>query len=253
VLDSRSASAVAAVEARLARSRGTYDRLDALISPSHFLADLAATEVSPEKIHVVPNFVEIEETAARPERAGEPRFALFAGRLEEVKGVRVLMRAFDVDPPGLELRVAGTGPLEEELRNWAQKRDDVRILGMCPRERIAELMADAEALVVPSVWEENCPMIVLEARAAGLPVVCSDRGGLTELVEDGVDGLLVNVDDPGQVSAALRRLAGDPALGAELGRRGLERLRARHTAEHYYGGLMRAYAAAGARAGGHLA
>lgn len=244
---SRSASAVAAGEARLARIRGTYERLGAVVSPSRFLAGIAVAEISREKIHVVPNFIDSDERRPRAPRRGQP-YVLFAGRLDHVKGVRVIMRAFEIDPPGVQLRIAGMGPLDDEVRAWARGRADARVLGQCSAEQVAEQMAGADALLVPSIWEENCPMSVLEARAAGLPVVCSDRGGLAELVDDGVDGLVVDVNEPAQLSAALRRLTSDASLRATLSAKGAARLKERHSPEQYYAGLMRAYGAAGAPA-----
>jgi glycosyltransferase involved in cell wall biosynthesis len=99
------------------------------------------------------------------------------------------------------------------------------------------------------VWHENQPMTVLEAMAAGAPVVATDLGGLPELVRPGLDGLIVPAGDPGALAAALRTMLDDPRAAAEMGRAGQARMTASFSAEHHQAGLRRLYALAAERAG----
>jgi len=99
-----------------------------------------------------------------------------------------------------------------------------------PAEEVRALLASADAAVLASVVEETgkmegIPVFLMEAMAAGLPVVATDISGIAELVEDGVSGLLVPERDPVALAAAVSRLAGDPELRRRFGRAGRERVR----------------------------
>jgi glycosyltransferase involved in cell wall biosynthesis len=188
---SRAASAVAATEAVLTRARGLYGRIDAFISPSRYLADVMVDGGLPaSRMHVIPNFVadeQFREPGSMQER--DHPMVLFVGRLEEVKGIRVLLTAAKEIASEVEVVVVGSGPLEHEVRQ-AEREGLVRYDGRRDWKEIAQLMDRARALIVPSLWEENCPMVILEAGARRCPIIASNRGGLAELVTDGQDGLL---------------------------------------------------------------
>jgi glycosyltransferase involved in cell wall biosynthesis len=96
--------------------------------------------------------------------------------------------------------------------------DDPRIAFAGPygEEQASDVFAGMDALVVPSTWYENTPFVVLEAFAAGVPVLASDLGGLTEIVQDGVDGLLFRAGDAPSLQSAIERLCGEPGLYERL-------------------------------------
>jgi glycosyltransferase involved in cell wall biosynthesis len=109
----------------------------------------------------------------------------------------------------------------------------VELLGAQPRERVREELAACDAFVLPSVVTpegkmEGLPVALMEALAARRPTVATRISGIPELVEDGVTGLLVPPEDAGALSAALRRLAEDPALGRRLAEAGHARVREQH-------------------------
>jgi glycosyltransferase involved in cell wall biosynthesis len=242
---SRAASAVGAAEALLARTRKLYERIDAFISPSRYLADVMVEGGLPEeRMHVIPNFVADEQfrEGFPPKVTGTP-IVLFVGRLEEVKGVRVLLEAARLVGPDVTVIVVGHGPLEVEVQQAADE-GIVDYLGRRNWDEIAQLMDQARALVVPSLWEENCPMVVLEAGARGCPVVASDRGGLRELVHHGEDGLLFAAGDVGALSDALLKLISDDVLLARLRVTRSARTRAQNTSNAYMPLLLRVYNAA---------
>ena len=132
--------------------------------------------------------------------------ALFIGRLEETKGIDVLLAVARRVSTAIEIVIVGEGPLQAQVEN-AHRNGIVRYLGRRGWTEIAGLMDHACALLVPSLWEENCPMVVLEAGARGCPVVASDRGGLTELVHHGRDGLLFPAGDANALAELLLGLA----------------------------------------------
>lgn len=155
---------------------------------------------------------------------------LFVGRMDDQKGIDVLLRALARLDRTVTCALVGTGWKAEEYRGLARELglgERVRFLGRRGPDEIRRLMADATVLAAPS-RVENCPLVPLEAMAAGLPVVASGVGGTPEIVTDGESGLLVPADDPEALARGLARVLDDPALAAELvggGRREAERHR----------------------------
>lgn len=141
--------------------------------------------------------------------------------------MRLLMAAWDLlharGGTGLPLVVAGSGPLETEVVAWARGRGDVRFLGLRDRDGCAELTARAAALVAPSEWLEGFGLVVVEAMAAGVPVVASGHGAFPELVDDGVTGLLHRPGDAESLAACVRRIVADLRDNARMGTAGRAR------------------------------
>ena len=161
----------------------------------------------------------------RPYERREPRL-LCVGRLIPIKGHIVLLRAFAEarrNLPGLQLDVAGRGPLEPALRAVAKELgvdDAVHFLGhVAPIQRAIENTA---IVVVPSMGE-GFGMVALEAMERARPVIAAEIGGLGELVEDGVTGLLVPPGESEPLARALVRLGGDLELAARMGEAGRRR------------------------------
>jgi glycosyltransferase involved in cell wall biosynthesis len=157
----------------------------------------------PDRIEVKPNFV--TDPGSRTCPAASSGTVLYVGRLSPEKGVDLLVEAWRQLGDGpLELLVVGDGPLQERLERRPAPR--LRFAGRLPAEEVRRQMLAARALVLPSVWYEGQPMAVLEALAAGLPVLGSDLGGVPELLAPlGREWLAA----PGEVAswaAALRAL-----------------------------------------------
>jgi glycosyltransferase involved in cell wall biosynthesis len=163
--------------------------------------------------------------APEPYRHPEPRL-LCVGRLIPIKGHIVLFRALAEARrrvPSLRLDIAGRGPLEPALRALAKEleiEDAVHFLGyVVPVQRAIE---EAAIVVVPSMGE-GFGMVALEAMERARPVIAAEIGGLGELVEDGVTGLLVPPGEAEPLAEAIVRLAGDLELAARMGAAGRER------------------------------
>jgi glycosyltransferase involved in cell wall biosynthesis len=157
-----------------------------------------------ERIEVKPNFV--PDPGPRTCSAASSGTVLYVGRLSAEKGVELLVEAWQRLGDGpLELVIVGDGPLRERLERRPVPR--LRFTGRLPEDEVRRQMLAARALVLPSVWYEGQPMTALEALAAGLPVLGSDIGGVSELLAPlGQEWLLA----PGEVSswvAGLRALA----------------------------------------------
>ncbi len=189
------------------------------------------------RTEVLPNFVADDRFAAAT-RAHEGSYALVAGRLVPEKGFDMAIAASRA--AGVPLVVAGSGPDEPRLRALAAG-GDVRFEGWVPAPALAALRDGAAVALAPSRWEEPCPYSVLEALAAGLPVLASSLGGLPELVGP------ASALPPGDVAAwtdALAGLWGDPEARRHAGSAGLADARARFGEDRYYDELMGVYSRA---------
>lgn len=231
------ASATACVESALDRLMNlSRKNIDCVISPSDFMRRkmLQFGFVNPPIEHVT-NLIFAEDF--RADLTAEPYF-LYAGRLVAHKGVQTLIEAVG-RIPGARLLIAGDGPLGDEVERAAQLSPaEVKTLGFQNETELRDLMEKCRAAVVPSEWYENCPYAVLEPMAAGRAVVASRIGGIPELVDDGVTGLLFqpgNVDD---LVAKLTRLWQDRKFARELGRSGIRKVQRLHDPEMHYNKLM---------------
>jgi glycosyltransferase involved in cell wall biosynthesis len=204
--------------------RAVLRRARAVLCVSEALAD-AARSCGARDVRVIRNGVEI------PDRVGaeaEPAEVLFAGRLSPEKGIEELVAATQ----GMNLVVAGDGPLRELVPS---------ALGFVPHEELARLYARAAVVVLPS-YREGLPLCVLEAMAHGRPVVASAVGGIPELVEEGVSGLLVPPGDVAALRAALERLLADPILRRRMGRAARRRVAELCARDGVADATLRAYA-----------
>ncbi|HLM89194.1 MAG TPA: glycosyltransferase [Streptosporangiaceae bacterium] len=140
---------------------------------------------------------------------------MYAGRLEEAKGVRVLMAGWDsyrrgAGEPGLGLVIAGGGDMQAEVAAWASSRPSVEMVGRVDDARFAELMSGARAILLPSTCEETFGLVVVEAMAAGSPPVAAAHGALAELITPGVDGMLFRPGDPEALGLAIADVEARP-------------------------------------------
>jgi glycosyltransferase involved in cell wall biosynthesis len=147
----------------------------------------------------------------------------FLGRLDPTKGVDVLIRALR-SVPGLDLELDIFGLVQGEsssdyvqhVRRLADGDGRIRFCAPVPSHSVRSLLAEYDALAVPSCWLETGPLVVLEAFAAGIPVLGSGLGGIAELIRHDVDGLLVETGSVVNWTATLCRVVSEPGLLARL-------------------------------------
>ena len=148
---------------------------------------------------------------------GSPQM-LFVGRFSENKGVPDLIRALPIiatELPGVRLALVGFGPDEDRIRSTITTQgveDRVTLLGRVPGGEMPAHMASADLLVLPSIRIEGLGVVLLEALASGTPVVGSDVGGIPDIIEDGVTGLLSRSQDPSDIAAKCVRMIKDNDL-----------------------------------------
>ena len=219
------ASTLAAVEAYGHWLRRVREKVDCFIAPSGFLADrLLAHGWPPERVRHVPNFI---DPPAREPAAGDGRHFLFVGKLEPLKGIDTLLEAAR-QVPGAKVLLAGGCEDAGVRARLAQLPPNVEYLGVQAADNVRRLMAEARAVVVPSVWYENQPMVILEAFSVGVPVIGSRLGGIPELVPDGERGLLIEPGNAGGLAAGIRALQDSPERARTMGAAARE-----YVAEHH--------------------
>lgn len=199
------------------KRRGTWQsKVDRFVALSPWAkAKFVEGGLPAERIVVKPNAVARPLMPASARRNG----ALFVGRLDDQKGIKSLVQAWkEVNYP---LRVIGDGPLTNAVRE-ATTACDITFLGRQPREVVQREMLTARLLVLPSQGHEMFPLTVVEAFAAGLPVLCSDLASLRSLVVPGVTGLTFPSHDPSALAATVRQaLANEGQLSEVAGRASL--------------------------------
>ena len=134
---------------------------------------------------------------------GRGGYFLYAGRLTEEKGVRVLIECWKGGSELPVLKIAGIGPLQDEIKDCVATLPNVEWLGQRSSGEIIDLMSDASALLCPSQWYEGMPRVVIESFAVGTPVIASCIGSYPEMIVDGDNGALF---PPGDAIALRLRL-----------------------------------------------
>jgi len=182
---------------------------------------------------MIPNGVDIEkfhpEPRLRPDPTRPERDILCVARLQYPKGVDVLLHAWarmmkaptawrtQLQP---RLLLVGTGPLQKQLEQLATAlgiHDSVVFLGL--RKDVAQLLQQSWSFVLPSRWE-GMPNALLEAMACGIPCIATRVSGSEDIVADGINGLLVEPEQPAEMAQALQRMIEDTELAQKLAQRG---------------------------------
>ncbi len=236
------ASTLAAAAISIPRRLDVWRNVDLFLALTDFAKGrFVAGGLPEEKLVVKPNFV--DDPGPRLNAPSASTTVLFVGRLSTEKGIGVLLEAWSrVRPDHLELLIVGDGPLADDVRALAPP--GVRFLGHLGQDQIRELMLGARALIFPSIWYEGQPMVLLEALAAGLPLVVSGIGGIPDTVVDYGAALIVNRKS--DWAESLVRLADDVWVDG-AGRHARAVFEGRYTPDAALDRLLDAYERAGAQ------
>jgi glycosyltransferase involved in cell wall biosynthesis len=213
------------LQIRDALVRRAAHQADLWIAPSHFLIQQYIAAGFPEGRFVyLENGIDLERIrrfAHQPSVDGRVRVT-FLGSLAWQKGVHILVEAFNGLPADVaRLRIWGDPkvfPAYTDRLRRLLSHPDAQWMGGVANDRVGEVLADTDVMVLPSLWYENSPVAIQEARAAGVPVVASGLGALAEKVHDKVDGLLFPPGDAAGLRQALQRLVNEPDLLSSLRR-----------------------------------
>jgi glycosyltransferase involved in cell wall biosynthesis len=212
--DSRPQSAIAAATITTNRALRTWDHVDRFVAPSRFVRQVFIDAgVAADRITVKPNTV--SDPGPRPAPPSTANEVVYAGRLSPEKGVDTLLAGWAKaggTVAGMELVVVGEGPQRGELERMAVA--GVRFTGWLAADDLQALLLRARALVFPSVWWENFGRVIIEAMAAGLPVMASDIATPAEVVAPLGAGWLVPPGDAPAWAAHLARLGDDSFVDA---------------------------------------
>lgn len=205
--------------------RPALARIDAHLAVSPAAAAYHGTVLGrpPESFTIVPNGVDVarfRDATPFPQMREQPSL-LFVGRLEPRKGLDQLLHAMThlkTTRPDLRLYVVGDGPDRDRCQQLlpARLRSDVVFLGRVEADELPRFYASCDLFVAPALGGESFGIVLIEAMAAGCPVVASDIPGYASVVTDGVDGRLVPPRDPTALAAAIGLLLDHPSLARAL-------------------------------------
>jgi len=167
---------------------GTWKhKVDRYIALSEFARKIfleSSLQLAPEQIITKVNFVE----DPGPEILEREDYYLFVGRLSEEKRIQTVLKA--QSKYKFKIKIIGDGPFRYIVENAASENENIEFLGIQSREFIIDMMKRSRALLFTSLWYEGMPMTILEAFSTGTPVISSDKGILSTLIRDNVNGFL---------------------------------------------------------------
>lgn len=215
------------------------NHVDFFICPSKFTLNLHAKYGLPKnKLIYIPHFIDTEEFTPNYD-VGD--YILYVGRLTHEKGLLTLFKAMK----GLDimLKVVGTGPMWDVCKKYLADNaiKNVEMIGFVSPENLNEIYQKAAFLIVPSEWYEVFGLIILEAYASGKPVIGSNIGAISELIQDGETGLLYTPADADDLKEKIRYLIFNPELIIRMGRNGRRIVEQEYNINKHYLRLREVY------------
>ena len=232
------ASAMAAIEAYAHRTMSIRDKVDCFLAPSGFLKNkLLEWGFSHDKVMHLPLFLPDEMFHGVLDDKG---YLLFMAKLDPIKGIYPLLEACRIVP---EITLILAGRVDEPMAGQLVDLlpPNAKYVGMKQGERLRELLMGARAVVLPSLCYENQPFTITEAFAAGKPVICSDLGGMTELVKAGERGLLSPPGNISTLASAMKWISTHPEKAKEMGLKARIYASVEHGSDNHYKKLIQLY------------
>lgn len=187
---------------RLHRILGTYKKISYI-----FLTDFnrkkfeKLIDINGDNVFVKPNFVKEQDAGKRD---ADDAYFVYAGRLEDSKGIKALLEAWCQIEPGYHLHIYGDGPLKDYIKEKANLFPKIEYRGFCPQEIIQDDLRAATATIFPSTLYEGFPMIVAESFSCGCPVIATNIGNHAEMVRRANGGALYNPDSVSELEGAIK-------------------------------------------------
>jgi len=230
-----------------AHARWVFGLADAVIviGPNARRFVTGELRVPPERVEIVINGVPAATEPRRAAPADGVQRVLFLGNLGRLKGVDDLLRALarpGFDRANLQVTIAGGGDVAgyQAMASELGVTDVVTFPGWCDQARKATLLAQADVLVLPS-YEEVLPLVVLEALANGVAVICTAVGEVPSLLTHGVDTLYVKPGDVGELAQALQTVLRDPHLRETLEHNGHALYQQQFSLQSFFAGVARVH------------
>ncbi len=195
-----------------------------------------------EKIYVKPNFMEDQggdcnSSFSRRER----NFFLYVGRISEEKGIKTLIQSWIQFKIPIPVYVVGDGPLLSSYKKKCINNRNIIFLGHKKKEEVSDLMKRAIALIFPSIWYEGCPLAILEAFSSGLPVLSSNIGAHSTMVNCDVNGIHFEKSNPESLMRSINKLLSNSELWIKLAKGSRRTYEKRYTPVTNYEKLMMVY------------
>jgi glycosyltransferase involved in cell wall biosynthesis len=207
VKNSISKSIVCAMEKWLHILLRSYEKVDVFIAPSKFLIEKFKEFGFKRDIVYLPNPIITSEKEIVGREREEDTF-LFFGRLSPEKGVELLFEAFTL-LPSKKLWIVGDGPDRKRLELLVEEKgmtERVKFFGALYDDDLGSLKSRAQAIIIPSLWYENFPYVLIESLQAGAVVIVADRGGISERIQHGENGLLFDPSSTQSLVESIRSL-----------------------------------------------
>lgn len=236
---SHSSSSVVASMLTAHRALGTWTQMvDVYIALSEFARQkFIQGNLPAEKIVIKPNFVHADPGVGE----GRGKYALFVGRLSQEKGLGTLLAAWERLGEKVPLKIAGDGPLASEVAKAARRIRNIEWVGRQSKDRVLALMKDAHTLIFPSLWYEGFPMVIAEAYAVGLPVIASDLGSMSSLVDNDRTGLSFRPNDFMDLATKVNWTLEHPTELKRMRKEARSEFESKYAAEQNYGILIDIY------------
>jgi glycosyltransferase involved in cell wall biosynthesis len=239
--ESKMATAALAAMLEVHRRKNTWSEMvDCYVALTEFAREKMIQGGLPaEKIQVKPNFVLPDPGP----RVGNGDYALFVGRLVDLKGVGTLIKAWAKLPASIPLVIAGDGPFRSEMERLIRELNlqNVDYRGRLSRQDTLATMKGARFLMFPSEWYEGFPVTIAESFACGVPVVCSRLGGMQEIVEDRRTGLHFTAGDATDLAEKVQWAWSHPQETSTMGFQARDEFEAKYSAERNFGMLTGIY------------
>jgi glycosyltransferase involved in cell wall biosynthesis len=233
VKNNRAASLLAYLEALKWNRQKLEKYTDAFICPSEFMkTKMISGGFSEAKLQVIPNFTSIQENPSTDSDKGD--YYCYIGRIAKEKGIETLIQAAQQLP--YPLVIAGKGPLLGPLKERYES-DQIRFPGYLAREDVKTLVEKARFSVIPSIWYDNNPLSILESLSLGTPVLGASIGGIPELIDEGLNGLLFEPGNIADLKDKIEKMYQTSFNYRDI----LQCAQERYSKEAYYGQLMGIY------------
>jgi glycosyltransferase involved in cell wall biosynthesis len=239
--ESKLATAALATMLEVHRRKNTWtEMVDCYVALTEFAREKMIQGGLPaDKIRVKPNFVLPDPGP----RTSDGDYALFVGRLVDLKGVGTLIKAWSKLPASIPLVIAGDGPYRREMEKLISdfKLANVDYRGRLSRNETLATMKGARFLMFPSEWYEGFPVTIAESFACGVPVLCSRLGGMQEIVDDGRTGLHFTSGDAADMAEKVQWAWSNPEETSNMGLEARAEFEAKYSAERNFGMLTEIY------------
>jgi glycosyltransferase involved in cell wall biosynthesis len=230
-----------AIESYLYHFLKTYQKtINLFISPSRFLKmKMVEFGIDSNKIVYIPNFIDCRDYMPT---YNSSNYILYFGRIENHKGVKTLVHAME-KAKTLKLYIVGEGGYLGKLKAYVaeKKLKNVEFFPHKPRNELNNIIKWSLFTVIPSEWYENCPMAVLESFAFGKPVIGANIGGIPDLVDDRVNGLLFKAGDRTDLAEKINYLSSNRHLISEMGRNARKKIEVKYDENSHCQKLIQAY------------